>query len=351
MSTKSKAQRKLVEKQKIEKSMSPTEKKIKDFIQDMIEYYKTQKKKEDKKEAKAFTYNILSKRDLMINMNITTEYMVKVLGPELYISTVELDSIQRDYFFLKKHNISSKERTHMVGWMMEIFASYPSEPLSFFLSVEIMDNYLQKTEKKYNEKDLHLIGMVAVYMASKMEDLIPLHMIHIKTKIGHDRFTQEEIILMEKDMLKILNWDLMFITTYDVVKIFLSDFYVNNKDMINNLKMNVVCYDLEIISIFLCKLLCLHEAFFKYSKCIMAISIIIASFDIFRSNYNITKETENFLRQWLLFLVKESKFPVDNVTKVYNKICAFYEDIESINKISSSLCKLYNLRELIKDIK
>lgn len=351
MSTKSKAQRKLVEKQKIEKSMSPTEKKIKDFIQDMIEYYKTQKKKEDKKEAKAFTYNILSKRDLMVNMNITTEYMVKVLGPELYISTVELDSIQRDYFFLKKHYISSKERTHMVGWMMEIFASYPSEPLSFFLSVEIMDNYLQKTEKKYNEKDLHLIGMVAVYMASKMEDLIPLHMIHIKTKIGHDRFTQEEIILMEKDMLKILNWDLMFITTYDVVKIFLSDFYVNNKDMINNLKMNVVCYDLEIISIFLCKLLCLHEAFFKYSKCIMAISIIIASFDIFRSNYNITKETENFLRQWLLFLVKESKFPVDNVTKVYNKICAFYEDIESINKISSSLCKLYNLRELIKDIK
>ena len=251
MSTKSKAQRKLVEKQKIEKSMSPTEKKIKDFIQDMIEYYKTQKKKEDKKEAKAFTYNILAKRDLMVNMNITTEYMVKVLGPELYISTVELDSIQRDYFFLKKHNISSKERTHMVGWMMEIFASYPSEPLSFFLSVEIMDNYLQKTEKKYNEKDLHLIGMVAVYMASKMEDLIPLHMIHIKTKIGHDRFTQEEIILMEKDMLKILNWDLMFITTYDVVKIFLSDFYVNNKDMINNLKMNVVCYDLEIISIFL----------------------------------------------------------------------------------------------------
>lgn len=351
MSTKSKAQRKLVEKQKIEKSMSPTEKKIKDFIQDMIEYYKTQKKKEDKKEAKAFTYNILSKRDLMVNMNITTEYMVKVLGPELYISTVELDSIQRDYFFLKKHNISSKERTHMVGWMMEIFASYPSEPLSFFLSVEIMDNYLQKTEKKYNEKDLHLIGMVAVYMASKMEDLIPLHMIHIKTKIGHDRFTQEEIILMEKDMLKILNWDLMFITTYDVVKIFLSDFYVNNKDMINNLKMNVVCYDLEIISIFLCKLLCLHEAFFKYSKCIMAISIIIASFDIFRSNYNITKETENFLRQWLLFLVKESKFPVDNVTKVYNKICAFYENIENINKVSSSLCKLYNLRELIKDIK
>ena len=351
MSTKSKAQRRLAEKKKEEKYMNPTEKKVKKFIEQMIEYYKEKKKLEDAKEEKAYECNILTKRDLMVNMNMTTEYMVKALGPELYISTVELDNIQRDYFFLKKHNISSKDRTHMVGWMMEIFASYPSEPLSFFLAVEIMDNYLQKTNKKYNFREFQLIGMVSIYMASKMEDIIPLHMCHIKTKIGKDKYTKEQIDLMERDILKVLNWDLMLITTYDVVKIFLSDFYVNNKDMINNLKMNVVCYDLEIICIFLCKLLCMHEAFFKYSKCIMAISIIIASFDIFRSNYNISKETENFLRQWLLFLVKESKFPVDNVTKVYNKICAFYEDIENVNKISSSLCKLYNLRELIKDIK
>ena len=60
----------------------------------------------------------------------------------------------------------------------------------------------------------------------------------------------------------------------------------------------------------------------------MAISIIIASLDFFRSNYKVSKEAENFLRQWLLFLVKESKFPVDNNTiNVYNKICAYYEDI------------------------
>ena len=95
----------------------------------------------------------------------------------------------------------------------------------------------------------------------------------------------------------------------------------------------------------------MHEAFFKYNKCIKAISIIIAAFDILRSNYKMSKEAENFLRQWLLFLVKESKFPVDHVTKVYNKVCAFYEDIDSVNKIAPSLCKLYNLRELIKEIK
>lgn len=327
------------------------EKKIKDFIEDMIKYYKDLKKIEDKKEANAFQYNILSKRDLMINMNPLTEFMVKSYGPELYLTTMQLDQIQRDSYFLKRHNINSSSRTKMVSWMMEIFASYASEPLSFFLAVEIMDNYLQKAPKKFNENDIHLIGMVSMYMASKMEDIIPLHMVHIKTKIGHDKFTQSEIIMMERDILKVLNWDIILITIYDVVKTFLSDFYVNNRNMINTLKLETICYDLEIISIFLSKLVCLHEAFFKYNKCIKAISVIIAAFDILRSNYKMSKEAENFLRQWLLFLVKESKFPVENVTKVYNKVCSFYEDIDTVNKIAPSLCKLYNLRELIKDIK
>ena len=329
----------------------PKEKKIKNFINDMIKYYKDLKKSEEKRETNAFKYNILSKRDMIINMNPITEYMVKSYGPELYITTVELDSIKREVSFLKKHHIRSSSRTRMVNWMMEIFASYSSEPLSFFLAVEIMDNYLQKTNKIYNENDIHLIGMVSIYMASKMEDIIPLHMVHIKTKIGHDKFTQEEIIMMERDILTILDWDILLLTTYDSIKTFLSDFYVNNRNMINNLKMDIICYDLEIISIFLSKLVCLHEAFFKYNKCIKAISIIIAAFDILRSNYKMSKEAENFLRQWLLFLVKESKFPVDHVTRVYNKICAFYEDIDSVNKIAPSLCKLYNLRELIKEIK
>lgn len=331
--------------------MEPREEKTKNFIEDMIKYYKEIKKEEDTKESNAFKYNIISIRDLMINMNPLTEYMVKLYGPELYITTVELDNIKRNPSSIKKHHFNSSSRSKMVNWMMEIFASYNSEPLTFFLSVEIMDNYLQKTKKTINENELHLLGMVAIYMSSKMEDIIPLHMIHIKTKIGHDKFSQEEIINMEKDILNVLDWDILFITTYDVIKTFLSDFYVNNKDMIIKLKMYLICYDIEIISIFLSKLICLNEIFIKYNKCILAISIIIASFDILRSNYEINKEKENFLRQWLLFLVKESKFPVDNVTKVYNKVCAFYEDIDNVNNIAPTLCKLYNLRDLIKDIK
>ena len=61
MSTKSKAKKRLEDKKKEkEKEMDPTEKKVKEFIDDMIKYYKNQRKTEDEKEAKAFTYNILT---------------------------------------------------------------------------------------------------------------------------------------------------------------------------------------------------------------------------------------------------------------------------------------------------
>ena len=196
MSTKRKAQKKLEEEKKREAKWTPKERKVKEFLKDMIQLYKDKKVKEEKEESE-FYYNIITKRDLMVNMNPVTEYMVKSLGPELYMTTMHLDDIQRDCYFLKRHNISSNSRTKMVGWMMEVFASYSSEPLSFFLAVEIMDNYLQKTKKKQNEKDLHLIGLVSMYLASKMEDIIPLHMKKKKKKIGHEKFTEEQIIMMD----------------------------------------------------------------------------------------------------------------------------------------------------------
>ena len=39
------------------------------------------------------------------------------------------------------------------------------------------------------------------------------------------------------DIFDFLDWDIIFICTYDKSKIYLSYLYVNNKDKINNLKM------------------------------------------------------------------------------------------------------------------
>jgi hypothetical protein len=56
-----------------------------------------------------------------------------------------------------------------------------------------MDRYsIGKAQDKVKlaRSDLHLIGLVSVYISSKFEDVIPIHMDNILKDAGHGKFTQ-----------------------------------------------------------------------------------------------------------------------------------------------------------------
>ncbi len=69
------------------------------------------------------------------------------------------------------------------------------------------------------------MGLVYMFIKSKEEDIIPLHMIHIKKNIGHDIFTENQIIIVEPDIPNFFDWDIVFITTYDAVNICFRDLF------------------------------------------------------------------------------------------------------------------------------
>lgn len=52
-----------------------------------------------------------------------------------------------------------------------------------------MDRYFKSTAKEMKAADLHLAGIVSMFIASKYEDVIPLLMKTIVNKIGHNKFT------------------------------------------------------------------------------------------------------------------------------------------------------------------
>ena len=45
--------------------------------------------------------------------------------------------------------------------------------------------------------DLHLIGLVSVYISSKFEDVIPIRMANVLKDAGHEKFAKNNILLME----------------------------------------------------------------------------------------------------------------------------------------------------------
>lgn len=80
----------------------------------------------------------------------------------------------------------------MVDWMVEVMTAFKCADQTFFLAVSIMDRYFDALAKKGQAielNELHIIGVVCMFMASKYEDVYPLLMKTVFNKIGHGKIS------------------------------------------------------------------------------------------------------------------------------------------------------------------
>ena len=93
---------------------------------------------------------------------------------------------------LEGHKISDQYRTKMTDWMIEVCTSFKCAPRTYFLAVTIMDKYLISSLHNgivRENTEIHLMGVVSMYLASKYEDVYPLHSKIISEKIAHGAIT------------------------------------------------------------------------------------------------------------------------------------------------------------------
>ena len=63
---------------------------------------------------------------------------------------------------------------------------------------------------------VHSIGVGAMYLASKYEDIYPLHSKVVSEKISHGAFSQKEILAREEEFLCLFQFEMDFVTPYDL---------------------------------------------------------------------------------------------------------------------------------------
>ena len=101
---------------------------------------------------------------------------------------------------------------------------------------------------------------------------------------------------------------------------------------------------LEYICIYLAKMVCLDEKYCIYPYSLKAICIIVASFDILCANSKkISEEIENFLKQWIIFLIKSSSYTLNIIKELYRKIIESYQNVNSFNEIAPALNQIHKL--------
>lgn len=70
--------------------------------------------------------------------------------------------------------------------------------------------------------DVHAVGVATMYLASKYEDIYPLHSRVVSEKISHNAFSQKQILKREEEFLKLFEFQFDFVTPYDIYQTYIA---------------------------------------------------------------------------------------------------------------------------------
>jgi Cyclin, N-terminal domain len=116
----------------------------------------------------------------------------------------------------------------MVDWMVEVLTTFKNSDQTFFLAINMMDRFFKINEKPLPAGDLHLTGIVSMFIASKYEEIVPLMMKTVVNKIGHNKFLLRQIEDKELEILRVIGYKVGAPT----VKEFLDRFLEELSDLI-----------------------------------------------------------------------------------------------------------------------
>ena len=117
--------------------------------------------------------------------------------------------------FISRHDIKVLHRAKMVDWMIEVLYTFKCSLNTLFLAVQIMDRYFGVCHRTLNLDGLHLLGVTAMFMASKYEDIKPLNMKTVYNKIAHTKLSEDSIRQMEAKIVQAFNFEIAFPTCWE----------------------------------------------------------------------------------------------------------------------------------------
>ena len=142
-------------------------------------------------------------------------------------------SHQIEHSILSHHQIKEKQRVKMLDWLIQVIRVLnKSSEQTFFLTSRILDMYLQEKGRRseYIQKGcLQIIGMVSLCLASKIEDVHPIHYSQLQRDAGHNKFNNKEFLDLEKDFLSTLNFKLIYPTVHEESQILFKQLQIQYK--------------------------------------------------------------------------------------------------------------------------
>lgn len=117
--------------------------------------------------------------------------------------------------FMDKHQISKKQLAKMIDWIIEVLDIFNQSDNTIFRAILLLKMYMKSCTQILGISDLHLLGVVSMLLASKLEEVKVIKMKSIIVDICKYKFSQQEISKMEKQMIRILSFALNEVSIYE----------------------------------------------------------------------------------------------------------------------------------------
>ena len=160
-------------------------------------------------EDKAARKALMEKVAIIDSADMDDPHMVPEYADDIfeYLRNIEPLSIPNSEYMNHQDNLEWKTRGILVDWLIEVHTRFHLLTETLFLTVNIIDRFL--SEKVVQLDRLQLVGITAMFIASKYEEVLSPHVENFVT-IADNGFSQDEILSAERAVLSTLNYDLSY---------------------------------------------------------------------------------------------------------------------------------------------
>lgn len=135
---------------------------------------------------------------------MTAEYVGEIFE---YLKELEVQTMPNPHYMDHQEELDWRMRGILVDWLIEVHARFRLLPETLFVAVNIVDRFLSAEVVALSR--LQLVGVTAIFIASKYEEVLPPHVAHFSS-LADETFTQNEILDAERHILATLNYDMSY---------------------------------------------------------------------------------------------------------------------------------------------
>lgn len=254
-------------------------------------------------------------------------------------SRIMKNLIKKDIKNIQINNIEKiidvKERISLLNYLFNLIDINQLESEIYFLTIDIFDTFLQKSEEKIDKREGVKLLLTSLYIALKFESVNYISSDWISCfKYKEYQFTpleleEEENLIYDKIGLLICNNCIIEYFNICIVdyKCNYNNYYKNI--IIDNDNNSQILVKIENFFLNMLKLLPLDfELFYLNKNFELIITCMIYSFDLLRNYVNNVNNEFSIFHEWILTFINSMNYDIKNIKKIYKQMERFYNNLK-----------------------